>query len=283
MFAGAMGFAVCIAVLLSASVSDARTRTVPDMHWLVMGIAGMALHSMVSLRESTVTTSASVALGSAIILSYILSERMSGIRAIPLLVAVVALFVSQYFLNPGDPFSVAGLAILVASFLMLAMYRIGLIRGGADAKALVVMAISVPTYSEFPGLPLLWEPPIPGAQVIVPVLGILVLALLMSLASAVPIAIRNLGAGDVGIHMFSSYRIPLSEAAGRFVWPLEDVQEGRVVGCRAGDDSDERLARLAGIGAETVRVTPMIPFMIPLTASFIIVTVIGNPIFALTV
>ncbi len=75
----------------------------------------------------------------------------------------------------------------------------------------------------------------------------------------------------------------LSEAEGRFVWPLEDAVDGMVVECKVGDDPDARLDRLTSVGAETVRVTPMIPFIIPLTVSFFAVTVLGNPLFAITV
>jgi len=73
----------------------------------------------------------------------------------------------------------------------------------------------------------------------------------------------------------------VSKAERSHVWPLEDVADGDLVRIRIPDDDEIEgiFSRLRDAGRTTVRVTPRIPFIIPIAAAAATVILIGNPLF----
>lgn len=166
--------------------------------------------------------------------------------------------------------------------LMYVFWYFGLIAGGADAKALMAIAVLLP----FPvawssGLPFL-QTPLPGAF---SVLGNSLLAFLL-----IPLAffVWNFAHGD--------FRLPhallgLKREAGRLrvghFWPMEVVAEDgarrtRLFASRmSAGEVEETFERLHALGAERVWVSPKVPFMVPLLVGFVAAFVAGDLMFGL--
>lgn len=251
-----VGSLVILTVLISASVHDVRTREVPDAHWVVSG--AVALVMLASDRSCGVMPASALVAAAALFLFYMLSPYLVGIRAAPVVVAACVL--SGYAVLEGD----ARGAVVTGMFaLCMLLYLTGILHGGADVKAVFVLTLAFPLFPDQAGLP--------SVLLLNPSLVILVVASVLTIASTVRVLARNIADGRVCPGMFSNYRVPLSEARGMFAWPVEDAVDGRVVPCRMGDDTGAVLDRLADAGATSVLVTPMIPFMVPVTVATVLV------------
>jgi len=82
--------------------------------------------------------------------------------------------------------------------------------------------------------------------------------------------------------MLLGYRMEVREARGKFVWPMEYLDGGeRKIGLFPKGDERENdlLEELEKAGAERIWVTPKVPFLIPLTLSLLLSTLLGNVIF----
>ena len=269
--------AVPAVVMVHASVCDVRSREVPDIHWAVIGASG-AILSTLSVRDVGALGAVSTMAGSLLLLAYMLSERLSGAVAVPVVAASAVLTIAPFAADPGNPFARAAVASFVTFFAMFAMYRIGLITGGADAKCLMSFSIAFPVYPESGTIPLVWVPEPSVALLMNPTVSVLVMGLVISLTSCAWVVARNIRDGYVGRRMFTTYRMGVSSARTAFVWPAERLDDGVLVPHRGFDDRDEVLEELYCAGVSDVRVTPMIPFIVPLTAAFLIVTVLGSPL-----
>lgn len=269
--------AVPALVLLSAAASDVRTREVPDTHWAVMGVAGAVLCAVAcggSAGAVPVVCHTAMAL---LLLAYMLSERLSGLVAVPVLIPATLLAVMPAVLTDSR-FSEASLASFVMFLLFAGMYRTGLLRGGADAKCLMMVALVFPVMPVAGALPLLWDVPYPESLVINPSLSVMVVSLVLSLLARLKVAVRNIRDGRVSVRMFTSFVMDVDEARDAFVWPVERESEGRRVRCGACYDKEGALDGLARIGEGCVEVTPMIPFVLPVLAAFLLVTILGSPL-----
>ncbi len=95
-------------------------------------------------------------------------------------------------------------------------------------------------------------------------------------------ACRNIRNGNVSRSMFTSYRLPISEARRSFVWLQERAENGDVARCHAtAEDKEKELDMLEASGRKDVLVTPMIPFILPLAIASAVVLLFGSPLFAL--
>lgn len=263
-------------VLASASVSDLRTRTVCDRHWMVAGAFAVVCSSVMWCMVSPILLVLNM-VGSSLLLVYMLSERLSGPYSLIPLVPSAVCFLAMYQGGAG-----AGALVTPVMFVvLLLMYHLGLIRGGADAKALMVIAIAFPMYPILGPIPLVWGPIDGPSLVINPTFSILVVSLLLSLVPSAFIAVRNLSSGYRGRGMFSSYPMPIQSAREAHVWPVEDIVDGSVARCRIPDDPSEVYDRLQASGRDSVRVTPMVPFVVPITVAAASVLLLGNPLFML--
>lgn len=169
-------------------------------------------------------------------------------------------------------FAVAGL-LLVAS---VAGYWFGLIGGGADAKAMISLALLAP-------LPLdaTWSLPMHGPFPLV--LTLLVNALMVALLVPVGLAVINLARGDLsGWHTFLGLRVPIERLDTRVLWPLEFVDEHgqvvRVLTPRSLPLEALEPEHLARHGIEEAWATPKIPFLVPLLIGLAIAVLIGDPV-----
>ena len=155
------------------------------------------------------------------------------------------------------------------------LFQLRLVFGGADAKALMTLAILVPIQPLMYSLPL-WQPQIisfPGSWIIFSNSVILFLFIPLSLL-IYNILKRNI----VFPQSFLGYKMPVAEAQKKFVWPLEKIRNGKqVFSYRPSTfDTTEELKLFEKHNIKNIWVTPKIPFMIPLLAGFIATFVLGD-------
>lgn len=261
---GAVLMVTVAAVLSSAAVSDWMTRHISDAHWVLMCAVGIPLEAGLMWADAGVGTAVLYLMGSALLAVYMLSERLSGVRAVPVVVCALALL-----MIPG----VRTTCILVMFFLFLVLYRVGILVGGADTKCLMSISLVLPVIPDIPGIPIHWNSPI------VPVFTILAVALVLSLAWPLSVLVRNIRSGSFDRRMLSSYDIRTADADPVKVWPVEEWTDDGLRPCRAsplrsGDIIEDCRRR----GVPTVRVTPVIPFILPVALSFALVSVLGAPV-----
>ena len=246
------GFLLSGATLVSAAVQDQRSREVDDIHWAVVAGGGSVLASASDPMGLGQGASFCILAASLLLTAYMLSGELSGTRAIPVVSTAGVLYLIAYWIS--------GSAIVFASPFLFAlfasMYWFRILRGGADVKAMMSLALAYP-FGIFP-------------------LSVLFLATILSMLYMVPVMRRN------GWRMSTTFEVPLSEAVNMHVWPVEDVVGGKIIRVPVPDDPGEVYARLSSHGCESVRVTPMVPFIVPIAAAFLIILsiqlgLIGNP------
>lgn len=247
--------AVAAVVLIHAALCDVRSREVPDIHWWVLGIAGPVLCAVSTWGDGEVPSSILRLVGSLTLGVCLMWGGADGRRAAVLVIPAVIVMVAPA-IGYGDPVAWSGVSSLMMFLLFYGMYLVGLLKGGADAKCLMVLALAFPVYPEVMGLPFLWDMPHPESLVVNPSFSVMVLALVVSLLWCLPVATRNIRSGDVDGRLLTSYRMDAGEAEKAFVWRIDD---------EPGPDG-------------RVRVTPMVPFVLPLAVSSLIVAVLGTPL-----
>jgi len=249
---------ICSMTLLVASVQDWRIREVDDRCWLIVCAVGSAV-LFIGNRDVLIL------LGNILLTILMLSEKLYGWRALPPAIAA-----SACLMLSGD---LCFAMVPVMYFSFYGMYCAGILRGGADAKALMSVAISFPFFPESTVI----EPAFPAGYVFCPAFCTLVLALALTMASAVPCAIRNLmnGAG-----LTVSFTMDIDKAEQSFVWPVEDTDGCQKISISPCDDP-KIYERLRNAGFKDVRVTWKIPFIIPIAVSFIMTLTVGSPLFLL--
>ncbi|MBQ8644151.1 MAG: hypothetical protein IJ469_05780 [Candidatus Methanomethylophilaceae archaeon] len=246
------GFLLSGATLASAAVHDQRSREVDDIHWAVVAGVGSVLASASDQMGIGQGASFCILAASLLLTAYMLSGELSGTRAIPVVSTAEVLYLMAYRISgSATVFASPSLFALFAS-----MYWFRILRGGADVKAMMSLALAYP-FGIFP-------------------LSVLFLATILSMLYMVPVMRRN------GWRMSTTFEVPLSEAVNMHVWPVEDVVGGKIIRVPVPDDPGEVYARLSSHGCESVRVTPMVPFIVPIAAAFLIILsiqlgLIGNP------
>jgi archaeal preflagellin peptidase FlaK len=176
------------------------------------------------------------------------------------------------------------IAALLAAVAYL-LWRMRLLAGGADAKAIMALAVLAPASAawslgatSWPWLPSL----LPAALV-----AFITASLVMSLFP-LGFIVANLARGHVHWPaMALGYRLPLEEARRRFVWIVERIDdEGRLrhrlMPSRLDAQAlEEQARRLEAHGITDVWVTPKVPFMVPLLVGWVAAYTVGDVLTAL--
>lgn len=181
-----------------------------------------------------------------------------------------------------DPRAVADqwpylVAIPVFAAVVYGLWWLGLIAGGADAKALMALALLVPFPIRFTeGVPLLASP-MPGS------FAVLANSLVAFLVIPLALLLWNAAHGNLRFpHLLLGVKREARDVRRGHSWPMEVVDaEGRrstrlFASRMAEGEVDEAFERVQALGAERVWVTPKIPFMLPLLAGFVLAFTAGD-------
>lgn len=169
------------------------------------------------------------------------------------------------------PYLVA--APLVAGFFWTA-WRLRLIAGGADAKALMSFAVLLPFPLDLGALPVV-PSVFPGS------VAVLADSMLAFLLVPLGFAAWNVAHGSFRFpHLLLGRSVPVADVGVGHDWPMERVEDGRVrttwFAHRRADDPEALRAALAAAGRSRTWVTPKVPFMLPLLAGFVAAFVVGD-------
>jgi preflagellin peptidase FlaK len=276
---GISAFVITMAVLVSASLSDWRKTEISDAHWIILGVIGLMMFVSYSVYLTGPRWEyACLTAGTALILLDIFWEKeFNPILFYPLL---ALLFVVPLYGNMQEDVFRAWASVPLCYLIFLGMYFMGIVRGGADTKCLIVLSVMFPIYPRFFGAPLIGIPD-PVGQIFVFSVSVLFIAAMAAIPAVVYFAARNAREDGFSRRMFSGYRMPVSQAENAHVWPLDDIVDGEPIAIKIPkeDEIADIYLRLKEAGHETVWVTPMIPFVIMITAATAVVALIGNPLF----
>jgi archaeal preflagellin peptidase FlaK len=293
-------FALRVVVLLGglgfAAYQDWEIREVGDGLWQGMGVLGVAF-GIVAFWGNLLALGLWLLVGlwalehlfawDAPFERY--SKRLPGWIEITIYLAVIAAVVYsavEYGVSSsGVPIAI----VAVAASILLArgLFEIGVLYGGADAKALMMAGLLLPVDAAP-----LWSPPVAAALLgYYPFsLTVLIDAALFAAAVPIAIAIRNLSAHEfVFPRGFTGYTIPVAELPDRYVWikdptftnpGTEDEPEPQTT------EEDRALRRrqaeeLMKQGVQRVWVTPQLPFILWILAGTVAALLAGNLVFDL--
>ena len=148
---------------------------------------------------------------------------------------------------------------------MYIFFQLRLIFGGADAKAMMALAILVPLEPSIFDFPML-SSFMPFSWVI------LSNSVLLFLLIPVSLLIFNIVRRNIEFpYCLLGYKLSVEKAKERFVWPLEKIVDGkRKFSYMPKEfDAESDLEIFEKNGIMDIWVTPKIPFMIPLLAGFL--------------
>jgi preflagellin peptidase FlaK len=153
------------------------------------------------------------------------------------------------------------------------LFQLGLVFGGADAKALMAIAVLVPTQPQIFQIPI-WEQSImPAAWTIFSN------SLILFLAIPIGMFIYNISKRNIKFpYCLLGYRMKISKARNKFVWPLEKLvdEKRKFAYMPKGYETEEEFDEFEKNNIDEIWVTPKIPFMIPLLIGFVFTFILGD-------
>lgn len=277
--------------LFVASLTDLKSRRVPDELWILLGITSMGILGIelffikeVSWHFFLIFIPIGIVFSEAFIDRPPIYSKgkfnlpVFGWFILPPLILIYMISVL------GDNLLFWSLVmILVVMLFSFILYFFYILHGGADAKAVITLAILLPFYPEIPSLTHRAISPevATGMEIFFPfTLVILLNASLIMLIFPIVNFGLNLYKKDIDFpKMFFGYKKRINEVKDSFFWPMQYYEDGKLkTELLPRSETDERIRSLKYHDMEMVWVTPKIPFIVPIFISYIISFFIGNPI-----
>lgn len=289
----AAGSVVLVAGLAYAAIEDWRTREVSDRLWILLAVVGIAL-GYLALSNSGTLAILLWTLLAAFVLEHLLPWDVPLEKVRPWLPSVVegAIYAvvgigvvasAGRFGIGGNGVPYAVVALLVSVWFARGLFEVGILYGGADAKALIVASALLPTLgTAFLPIPSAAEAPL---GVLPFAVLLLTNAALLAIAVPVALALRNLRRGEFSFPRgFSGYLLPVSDLDRKFVWVRDPTFRPEDDSASAEEDEklrERQAADLRARGVTEVWVTPQIPFMVPMLAGAVTAVLWGGLLFDL--
>ena len=277
-------YVAVLVVLMASAVSDWRRREASDVHWMIIMGIGCVLFAM-RLYDSGESPAAYAAVASVVLMAAdLLWDRKADAKIdLALYILIIAATVMGAFALRDSDLLWTFVSMPAMYLLMNALYYSGAVKGGADAKAVIAVSFVCPSYPNFGDLPFVAVPDGSLPLFVIPGFSVFLLAAFITVILAVPYAVTNIVRGDTVVpNMFAGFRMGIDRAERSHVWPMEDYVDGQVRTTVSGSEDPGVYERLRAAGAERVWVTPIIPFLIPITVAYAAVIFLGNPLFLLT-
>lgn len=281
----ALRLVLSLSVLAYASFLDLRTRKVPNVYWIGLGMAGLGLILVQLYVDDMPIEYLLVFVPILAILAdvYLGSEeettraKLTTFGKYVLALGSILALAYQY---GGDEYFQHLLAIPIIMFFVVVMYMLDIVRGGADAKALISLSILFPFYPAFGSLPFI-HGETSAAETLLPFsFSILVNAAIIVALTPLVFLARNLSRKEFAFPLgLLGYKLDTAEIANKHVWLMESIMDGKLVTHvrpRKQEDQKADIELLASSGYKRVWVTPKIPFILPMLVSLILTTVVGN-------
>ncbi|TET89131.1 MAG: hypothetical protein E3J35_11335 [Methanomassiliicoccales archaeon] len=284
-----------------AAISDVRTRRVPNRVWILLGLVGFIILAWdLQQRFQTSWVHYLIFIPAGVLLFEVYIDRDpiiddEGFHFVPLAfllygLAVVVL-IAQVYLLWGNPEQMHLFYQLLTIPIMIIvahiLYQTGLLRGGADAKALMSLAVLVPFYPMFYDFPLVSMNA--GVADIMSIAFPFALVILMNSAILmifIPLVFLAINAKRRDLEFpqcLVGYKVKLNEFP-RFAWLMEKVENGKVrivLFPRRSGNQKREVRVLLEMGRDKAWATPQLPFMVPMFFGFLISFLVGNLIMGL--
>jgi len=189
----------------------------------------------------------------------------------------ILLLLLQYFTIGFELVQLVGIPIMI--LLAYLLFKVGIIFGGADAKALMALSFLVPFWPELNKFLPLWRSILPFPWVIFSNSVILFIF--------IPFILLFINAYKRDLefpYCLVGYKMSIDDAKRGFFWPLERIKENGSRGfvwSPMDDEIDNEFDKLEKIGKKEIWVTPKIPFMIPLLIGFILSFTLGDILYTI--
>lgn len=288
--------------LAYAAASDWRTREVKDELWAVLGAIALALLGLQMWSEAVDPRVAALLVPIAVLLYDPLVgqpfRKEDGGWQFPVrtvAVDIAALAVTAYAIlsvaAEGNPATTRAFTVYLTVPVMMivfrGLYEVHLLKGGADAKAMITLAALVPAYPDLPPFPLVvLDPRLRDAMAVLFPFSFVVLLNAALLFLVVPIALLvfNAGRGHLKLpNAVVGYKVPLDRAP-KHAWFMDQIEDGEhvVVYIPVKRQDREAIRRdLRAAGFTEAWVTPQLPFMVPLAVAYVVSFLVGNPLMGL--
>lgn len=277
--------ATAIVVLSYGSLLDWRTRKVGNRYWIALALVGITLLPIQLLIDERPLEYSLVLIPVLAILADVYLEVPEGsvlAKYGPYVyysIALVAILVLGYLWIDVDYFQ-HYLGIPVMMLVIVAFYMMDIVRGGADAKALLSLTVLFPFHPRIADLPIVQNSTVAGDVLFPFSFVVLINAAIIVAILPIGFLLRNLARHELSFPgALLGYKVDITNVMGRHVWLMERVEDGVhkfYVKPRRNEDLKREIAELSKAGFKRVWVTPKIPFIIPITISLILSTVLGN-------
>ncbi|MCK4444124.1 MAG: hypothetical protein KAW09_06245 [Thermoplasmata archaeon] len=277
-----------------ASYSDLKTRRVNNRVWMILGLIGFIILAVdLSLRSETFWAHYLIFIPVGILFYDVYLDREpiiddDGFQFVPvgilLYAAALIVLILQGYLTSSQGRLLFIQLLTIPAMIVLAhiFFHVGLLKGGADAKALMAFAVLVPFYPEFYGFPLIGS----SAQINEAMSILFPFALVILMNSAilvlfVPLVFLVINARRGNLQFpqcLLGYKVALNEFP-EHTWLMERAEGGAVrivLFPGRSRDTETEVKALRELGKEEAWATPQIPFMIPMFFGLIISFFIGN-------
>ena len=260
--------AVSVMSLAYASVCDLRYREISDTPWRFISSVGVLSVGLTALRDGAGVLPVTASVSALFIFGCLTVDKHPLIMA-----AISVLFPLSAYLTGADAWAMQVSLSPVFVVLFYVLYLSGAVTGGADAKCLMALSIMFPA-SFGPLFSGHADPGITGFLFPPPVQVLFMSCLITVVAGGAWILYKR---RSLALPLSSDYRISIEEARRSHVWVMEDVSEGRIIRTDRSEDRDGVCDRLGVYGAEDVLVSPMFPFIVPITVSVAVLLLTGCP------
>lgn len=282
-------------VMLSiAAITDWRNRRASDRLWIALGSLGIVLLAFEIAISGSLAEALTLVTISTLFFGIFFGKEMfqpDGIHFQPVRFAsyLIAFSLLAYliwhfeFARVEDASRFNHLLAVIAMYgLMHILYYAGVVRGGADAKAVMALATLFPAYPYLDGLPMfsVGEANRAAIEILYPFsLVVLTDAALLFVFVPLVFLVLNSAKGNVRFPLaLFAVKVPIA-LIKPYYWVLQKVEDGMlktsVVPWR-DIDMEEQLQALRAFGVKEVWATPQFPFLVAILAGFIIAMIWGN-------
>lgn len=272
-------------VLCYASLLDWRTRRVGNVFWMVLSAAAIALLVARVIVDEAPLEYLLVLVPVLVVLADVYGpsgESGTLSRLLPMISYAVAIVLTVYltYLWADDRYFAHLLTAPVMMMIVVLLYMMDIVRGGADAKALIALSIMFPFYPHIGSLPIIVADN-SFAEILFP-FAFVVLVNSAIIVAFTPIAFmaRNLAAREFTLpYALVGYKLDADDIKTRQVWLMERVEDGAhrmYTRPRRDEQLSEEVDKLVSAGRHRIWVTPKVPFIIPMTIGLVFTAVVGN-------
>lgn len=280
-----------LAFLFYASYTDLKTRRVRNEVWILMGITGCVLLTIQLILEKMAWEYYLIFVPIGILFAYMfiefeplvdLEKKKLNFKLIVLFLIGISVVVFQFYTLSEDVFFFQLITIPILILVFYFLYQMRMLHGGADAKALMMIAILVPFYPhlfDFPMVKFASERMTDAMELLFPFAFLVLMnSVLFVIWIFLVLLIYNSAKGNFGFpEMLLGYKMDMEDVEKKHVWPMERIKDGeRVLVLFPKSTDSESLKELKKLDIKRIWVTPKIPFIAVLTVGFVISVFIGN-------